>query len=95
MYNRPTVNSGVSFEDFQQLVLDTTLAARPPVPDRFLRKKHVGELTGLTDTTIDKWIRLKKFPRGIKLGYNLTVWSENEITQWMEQQKAAQTANGK
>jgi len=56
-------------------------------PDRFLTLKDVTAKTTLHKTSIYRRMEAGDFPQSIKLSRN-TVWSEIEVVQWMEEQKA-------
>lgn len=56
--------------------------------DRFLRRSAVLELVGFKTTALYSLIRNDEFPRPIKLGTGLAVWSETEVRAWMAEQAA-------
>ncbi len=56
-------------------------------PDCFLKKPSVIKLCGLSSTTIHRWMKEGKFPQSIRLTEKTTVWSQNELNDWMEQMK--------
>jgi predicted DNA-binding transcriptional regulator AlpA len=37
--------------------------------------------------TLYRWIRLHDFPKGILLGPNTRVWSEEEVSEWIKTRK--------
>jgi prophage regulatory protein len=57
------------------------------LPDQFIRKATVIKFSGLSSATIYRWMKLGKFPQSIRLTEKTTVWSLQELTQWMEQMK--------
>jgi len=57
------------------------------MPYRFLKKPSVIKLSGLSSTTIHRWMKEGKFPKSIRLTEKTTVWSQNELVEWMEQMK--------
>ena len=59
-------------------------------PPRFIRLPQVVEMTGLTKSTIYKWIRLGEFPKQIQLGGKSVVWNERDVIDWMNQQIATE-----
>jgi len=56
-------------------------------PDRFIKIKEVLQRVGLSSTSLYNFIDQGRFPAQIKLG-RTSVWSENAVNQWMEEQKA-------
>ena len=55
--------------------------------DRILRTPEVVELTGLSKTTLWRWVRSGDFPMPVKLGSLGTRsigWREGEIERWIE-----------
>ncbi len=56
--------------------------------DRILRKKAVLTALGISDATLWRWERINGFPQRIRLGGNTVGWSESEIQEWIERQKA-------
>ena len=51
---------------------------------KFLRKREVVALTGLSAITIWHHTRAGKFPRGVVLGPNNVRWVEEEVQSWMK-----------
>ena len=51
---------------------------------KFFRLPEVVELTGLRPSTVYKLIRLKQFPRGIKLSQRSTGWDSRAVNQWID-----------
>jgi len=50
---------------------------------RFLRLKEVIELTGLSRSTIYKYIEEGVFPRSVSLGGRAVAWVDQEIHEWV------------
>ncbi|MAN52124.1 MULTISPECIES: helix-turn-helix transcriptional regulator [unclassified Marinimicrobium] len=50
---------------------------------RFLRLKEVIELTGLSRSTIYKYIEDGLFPRSVSLGGRAVAWVEQEVHDWI------------
>ena len=48
-----------------------------------LRIKLVSERTGLGKSTIWKWVKEGRFPHPYKLSTRVTVWSSEEVNQWI------------
>ncbi|SBS66626.1 AlpA family transcriptional regulator [Vibrio atlanticus] len=55
---------------------------------RFLRLKDVIAATGLSRSTIYKFMDEEVFPKTIPLGGRSVAWLESEIEEWMEQRLA-------
>ena len=51
--------------------------------DRFLRKKEVVEMTGLSRSTIDRYVEKDMFPKPRRIGPNSVRWLLSEILVWM------------
>jgi predicted DNA-binding transcriptional regulator AlpA len=56
--------------------------------DAFLETRSVAVICSLGVSTIWKYIGLGKFPRGIKLANNRTVWTKKAIREWLEARHA-------
>lgn len=59
--------------------------AQPVHKKRFLRVTTVMKLTGLSRTTIYRYVDLGIFPKGIQLGPRCVGWIESEIEEWMNE----------
>lgn len=58
-------------------------------PPRLLRHKDLKERRIVPNrTTQQRWIEKEGFPRGFLLGPGYRVWTEEEITEWIEQRRA-------
>ena len=53
---------------------------------RFLRLPEVREMTGLSTSTIYRWMSEGNFPKQIQLGSRSVVWNDQEVIKWMEDQ---------
>lgn len=47
-----------------------------------IRLAEVRRRTGMTTSTIYRWIGQRKFPRSYRIGEHLVAWSEAEIEEW-------------
>ena len=56
---------------------------------RFLRLPEVREMTGLSTSTIYRWMTEGTFPKQIQLGSRSVVWLESDVTKWMDQRIGA------
>ena len=57
-------------------------------PDKFLRGTVVTDITGVKRSSRYEMIAKGEFPRPVKIGPRLTLWSANEIDEWLRQQIA-------
>ena len=53
---------------------------------RFLRLPEVRQMTGLSTSTIYRWMTEGNFPKQIQLGSRSVVWNERDVIAWMEKQ---------
>ena len=56
--------------------------------DRFLRPDEVEAITGVSRAYRYELIARGEFPKAIKIGERLNVWSAAEIADWMQQRIA-------
>ncbi|WP_420447580.1 helix-turn-helix transcriptional regulator [Candidatus Palauibacter sp.] len=63
----------------------------PPI--RLLRMSQVRDRTGLSRSTIRRWVAQGFFPQPIKLGENVVGWIEAEIDAWIRE-RIADTRGG-
>jgi prophage regulatory protein len=50
---------------------------------RIFRLPEVVRMTGLRPSTVYKLIRLKQFPKGIKLSQRSTGWDSRSVEEWV------------
>lgn len=50
---------------------------------RLIRLAEVKQRTGLSRSTIYRWMKAGKFPRSYTLGNYIAAWSEAEVEAWM------------
>ena len=50
---------------------------------KFIKIEDVLQMTSLSRTTMYSLIRKGSFPKQIKLGNRISVWSEEKIISWM------------
>ena len=62
---------------------------RQTAAPRFLRLPEVREMTGLSTSTIYRWMTEGTFPKQIQLGSRSVVWLESDVTKWMDQRIGA------
>jgi len=51
---------------------------------RFLRKKEILEIIGVSNVTLWRWIDKGAFPKSYELGENSVGWKDNEVNEWIE-----------
>lgn len=54
--------------------------------ERFIRLPEVLALTGVSKSTIWKWISEDKFPQRIKISHRVSVWKQSDVDNWMQGQ---------
>lgn len=62
----------------------TKIEADPAQPLCLIRLKEVKRRTGLSTSTIYRWMKAGRFPQSQSLGGHIAVWSETEINQWVQ-----------
>jgi prophage regulatory protein len=60
--------------------------------DKYLRRRAVQDLTGLSRSTIYDLMAKSEFPRPVHLSVRAVAWPESEITAWLEIRKAQREA---
>jgi len=53
-------------------------------PDRYLRRREVEDLTGLSRSAIYRRIDAGTFPRPVKLSPQCVRWRETDVTAWQQ-----------
>lgn len=48
--------------------------------ERFLRKNQVCSLLGVSVSTLDRWIKAGRFPKGTPIGTKVRVWPYSEVS---------------
>lgn len=54
------------------------------VPPRLLRLREVLELVGVSDETLQLWVRKGLFPRPLEIGPRARAWRQDEINVWIQ-----------
>ncbi|MGT2506434.1 helix-turn-helix transcriptional regulator [Cupriavidus basilensis] len=67
-----------------------TAIAAAVVGGQLYRRPTVRELTGLSDSTLDRMIRAGTFPQPIKLGPRSVAWRSADLAAWMASLPGAQ-----
>lgn len=55
--------------------------------DGFSRVSQIAKNLGVAKSTIWRWSKKQDFPKSVKLSAGITVWSNNELNKWVENQK--------
>lgn len=63
-----------------------------PHPTQFYRLPSIKQKFQVSGSTIWSWIKQGKFPRGIKISDNVTVWESQAIERWAADRIAASQA---
>ena len=53
---------------------------------QIIRLKHVKAMTGLSRTTIYRFMSINEFPKQIKLGPKSSGWLIDEVDEWIKRQ---------
>lgn len=51
------------------------------------RKRHTADFLGISDATLNRWVKLKKIPLPFELDAGLIVFDAEEIRNWVEEKK--------
>lgn len=54
---------------------------------QILRRPAVEQITGLSRSTIYKWMDNDRFPKAVKLGPRAVGWFQADIDAWLEQHR--------
>lgn len=57
--------------------------------DTVLRKRDVLRLTGLSESTLKRWIKAGTFPAPFKLGPDMNAWQARGVKEWVRQRVEA------
>jgi len=61
---------------------------------RTIRVGQLREKTGLSESSIWRLVRLRQFPRPMKLSPGCTAWLEHEIDEWLDGEGSAREKGG-
>ena len=61
---------------------------------RAIRVGQLCEKTGLSESSIWRLVRLRQFPRPMKLSPGCTAWFEHEIDEWLDGKGSASEKGG-
>lgn len=50
----------------------------------FLRQPQVLAMVPISDATLWRWIKAKKFPAPVKLGPSITAWRADDVMTWAQ-----------
>lgn len=65
----------------------------PKQPLRLIRLREVKRRTGMSTSTIYRWMKSGFFPHSIKIGGHIAVWREPDIDQWLVERIGCNTSN--
>lgn len=85
-YRRPTPRTGRT--NRSRRTTDRPMEESTNPPTRILRLPEVLARTGVSRTTIYKWIAEGRFPRPIPLGPHSVGWFESELEAWFRKRSA-------
>ena len=57
--------------------------------DSFLRLKEVLRITGLSRTSLYRYIDAGRFPRQVQVGPQVVAWSAADVARWVEERKVS------
>ena len=63
-----------------------------PHPTQFYRLPALKQKFQVSGSTIWSWIKQGKFPRGLKISDNVTVWESQAVERWAADRIAASQA---
>ena len=67
-------------------------ATSPIASDRFINVRSVSEITGLSRTTIYRFMGAGDFPKSYKLSPRRVAWSMTDVDQWVRGRKSERAA---
>ena len=62
-------------------------------PQRAMRVKDVARYLGIGQSTVWRWVKLGKLPKGRQLSPRVTVWIQYQLDAFLEQAAANETPN--
>lgn len=74
----------------QRMAVDRKIAenaARNASQDRLVRRPEVEDMTGLSRSTINDWMKHKDFPKPVRLGSRLVAWRESDLSEWLSERE--------
>ena len=57
------------------------------MPDTFIKIDQVCQLVAMSKTEVYRRVRQNRFPRQCRLSHKVSVWSQNEVSEWMLAQR--------
>lgn len=66
-----------------------------PVLDRFLPRKLVMEITGLSSVTLWREVKAGRFPAPVEVSPQRKCWAESEIRSWQQTRLAARASRAR
>lgn len=56
---------------------------------KFLNKKRVAEKVGVSESSIERWSKVGKFPKPREFGDIRVAWVSTEVDEWMKSRPVA------
>jgi predicted DNA-binding transcriptional regulator AlpA len=66
----------------------TNIVADVPSATRGFRAREVAERLCVNPQTLWRWVRQGRFPKGTQIGPARTIWTEQTIAEWLDEQRA-------
>lgn len=63
-------------------------AASSLPPPEYLRQPQVLAIVPISDTTLWRWVKEKRFPAPHKVGPRVTAWRASDVRDWCQRQSA-------
>lgn len=64
--------------------MTTTTAPNELPSPLWLRQPQVLAMVPISDATLWRWIKAKKFPAPVKLGPGVTAWRADDVREWSQ-----------
>ena len=69
-----------------EVEVDVEIEPGEKMSGRTIRFKELKNKISVSRATIWRWEKAGKFPKSIRLTQHITVWRENEIDRWIDEQ---------
>ena len=54
---------------------------------KFYRVSQLVEMSNVSKSSIYLWVSQGKFPKSFKIGGGTSIWSDQDISEWIEEKK--------
>lgn len=75
------------------MLLESDSNSMPKQPLRLIRLREVKRRTGMSTSTIYRWMKSGFFPHSIKIGGHIAVWREQDIDHWLADRIGCNTSD--